>query len=56
MLSESELKLADRASASKFGVEIASVATAVPKHKVGQDEVSERAQKVFPQFARLDAL
>ncbi len=56
MSSEKELKLADRAFASKFDVEIASVATAVPKHKVGQDEAAERAQKVFPQFARLEAL
>ncbi|MEE9360076.1 MAG: type III polyketide synthase, partial [Hyphomicrobium sp.] len=56
MSSEKELKLADRAFASKFGVEIASVATAVPKHRVDQDEAAERAQKVFPQFARLEAL
>ncbi len=56
MSTEAELRLADRASASMFAVEIASVATAVPQHKIGQDEVAERAQKVFPQFARLDAL
>jgi alkylresorcinol/alkylpyrone synthase len=37
-------------------VEIASVATAVPSHIVGQEEVAERARKVYPQFARLDAL
>lgn len=33
-----------------------SVATAVPRHVTGQAEVSERAQKIYPQFARLDAL
>ncbi|CAN1723404.1 alkylresorcinol/alkylpyrone synthase [Hyphomicrobium sp. 1Nfss2.1] len=37
-------------------VEIVSVATAVPKHVTGQAEVSERAHKIYPQFARLDAL
>jgi alkylresorcinol/alkylpyrone synthase len=56
MSSEAELKLADRAPASQVGVEIASVTTAVPKHVVGQDEAAEEARKVFPQFARLDAL
>jgi alkylresorcinol/alkylpyrone synthase len=37
-------------------VQIASVATAVPAHVTGQEEVAERAQKVFPQYARLDSL
>ncbi len=37
-------------------VEIASVATAVPSYVVGQEEVAERARKVYPQYARLDAL
>jgi alkylresorcinol/alkylpyrone synthase len=37
-------------------VEIVSVATAVPGHVVTQDDAAWRAQKVFPQYARLDAL
>ena len=38
------------------GVEILSVASAVPSYKVTQDEVAWRAQKVYPQYARLDSL
>ncbi len=45
-----------RPLASTVTVQIASVATAVPEHVTGQDEVAERAQKVFPQYARLDSL
>jgi alkylresorcinol/alkylpyrone synthase len=37
-------------------VELASVATAVPEHVIGQQEVAERAHRIFPQYARLDAL
>jgi alkylresorcinol/alkylpyrone synthase len=37
-------------------VQIGSVATAVPSHMVGQEEVAERARKFYPQYARLDAL
>ncbi|HCL62745.1 MAG TPA: chalcone synthase [Rhizobiales bacterium] len=39
-----------------FDVEIASVATAVPPHKVSQDDIAERAKHVFPHLARLGAL
>jgi alkylresorcinol/alkylpyrone synthase len=45
-----------RAPRATVGVEIASVATAVPCHVTGQTEISARAQKIYPQFARLDAL
>ena len=50
--------VADRRAPPPVGVEveIVSVATAVPKHVTGQAEVSERAQKIYPQFARLDSL
>ena len=37
-------------------VEIASVATAVPRHVVTQADAKFRAQKVYPQYARLEAL
>jgi len=37
-------------------VEILSVATAVPSNKVSQREISERAQRLFPDLARLDSL
>src|ERR1700675_2475444 len=39
-----------------FEVEIAGVATAVPPHKVSQDDIAERAKHVFPHLARLGAL
>ena len=45
-----------RQAARPLDVEVAGVATAVPDHKVSQDDVAERAQKVFPHFARLGAL
>lgn len=47
---------AARAQRPAADVEIASLATAVPKHVTGQEEVAERAHKIYPQFARLDAL
>src|SRR6185312_10715846 len=55
------LKTAARArqtsqAARPFDVEIMGVATAVPRHKVCQDDVAERAKKVFPHLARLGAL
>ncbi len=37
---------------TRIAVEIAGLATAVPEHVMGQDEAIERANKVFPQFAR----
>ena len=51
-----ELRAAGGLSAPTVSVQIASVATAVPAHVTGQEEVAERAQKVFPQYARLDSL
>jgi alkylresorcinol/alkylpyrone synthase len=39
-----------------FDVEIAGVATAVPPHRVSQDDIAERAKQVFPHLARLSAL
>ena len=56
MKPQPELLAAKRASKSTNRVEIASVATAVPEHVTGQQEIAERAQKIFPQYARLDAL
>jgi len=37
-------------------VDILSVATAVPAHVIDQAEATDRARKVFPQYARLEAL
>lgn len=51
-----EVFLARRLAPATVEVEIASVATAVPKHVTGQEEVSERAHKIYPQFARLHSL
>ena len=45
-----------RSSAPAVSVDIASVATAVPQHVVTQDDAKFRAQKVYPQYARLEAL
>ena len=55
MAGEAELAT-KRSTASTVGVEIASVATAVPKHVITQDDAAVRAQTFFPQFARLEAL
>jgi alkylresorcinol/alkylpyrone synthase len=56
-LTKAELLAAERAAASTaLVVEIASVATAVPEHIVTQDDATERARKVYPQYARLEAL
>jgi len=56
MMTQAELLAAGRVAASPIEVEIASVATAVPEHVTGQQEVAERAHKIYPQYARLDAL
>jgi alkylresorcinol/alkylpyrone synthase len=37
-------------------VDVTAVATAVPTHVIDQAEATERARKVFPQYARLEAL
>jgi alkylresorcinol/alkylpyrone synthase len=55
MRTEAELATR-RSAASAVSVEIASVATAVPKHVITQDDAAIRAQTFFPQFARLEAL
>ena len=41
---------------AKFDVEIASVATAVPEHKICQAEVTKLGREVFPHLARLESL
>ena len=46
----------NRHKAQAFDVVIAGVATAVPPHKVSQDDIAERAKAVFPHLARLDGL
>lgn len=56
MTKHAELLAARRALRSAVDIEIASVATAVPEHVTGQQEVAERAHKIYPQYARLDAL
>jgi alkylresorcinol/alkylpyrone synthase len=56
MTTHAELLAAGRAVASAIDVELTSVATAVPVHVTGQTEVAARAHKIFPQYARLDAL
>lgn len=56
MTIHAELLSARRAQRSTVDVEIASLATAVPKHVTGQQEVAERAHAIYPQYARLDAL
>ena len=42
--------------AQAFDVAITGVATAVPPHKVSQDDIAERARAVFPHLARLEGL
>ena len=42
--------------AQAFDVAITGVATAVPPHRVSQDDIAERAKAVFPHLARLDGL
>jgi len=56
MLTKVDPKPSEFRSARSTGVEILSVATAVPAHTVTQDDATYRAQTVFPQFARLDSL
>ena len=56
MTTHAQLLAAGRAPASVIEVEIAAVATAVPEHVNGQQEISERAHKLYPQYARLEAL
>jgi alkylresorcinol/alkylpyrone synthase len=39
-----------------FDVEIAGIATAVPAHKLSQDDAANRAKSIFPQLALHDSL
>src|SRR5262245_52808686 len=41
---------------AKFDVEIASVATAVPEHKIGRAEIVKLAREVFLDLTRLESL
>jgi len=45
-----------RHGASALEVEIAGVATAVPAHKVSQEDIAKRAREVFPHLARHEGL
>ena len=56
MTTYAELLAARGAVRSALNIEILSVATAVPTHVTGQEDVAERAHKIYPQYARLDAL
>lgn len=56
MTKHAALLAARRAPRSAVDIEIASVATAVPQHVTGQQEIADRAHKLYPQYARLDAL
>jgi alkylresorcinol/alkylpyrone synthase len=56
MTTHAQLLAAGRSGPSAIDVEIAAVATAVPEHVNGQEEVAERAHKLYPQYARLEAL
>jgi alkylresorcinol/alkylpyrone synthase len=56
MTTYAEFLAASRAAPSSIRVEIASVATAVPAHVTDQDDIAERAQKLYPQYARLEGL
>lgn len=40
----------------RISVDLAGIATAVPGHKVSQEQVAERARTLFPQYARLEDL
>jgi alkylresorcinol/alkylpyrone synthase len=50
------IRNAKRGIHSRLDVEILSVATANPKHKVAQGEALERAKTVFPHLARVEGL
>jgi alkylresorcinol/alkylpyrone synthase len=56
MATPAESLAAARTTTPAVAVEIASVATAVPEHVVTQEDAKFRAQKVYPQYARLEAL
>ena len=56
MTTHAQLLAAGRFAASAIDVKIAAVATAVPEHVTGQQEIAERAHKLYPQYARLEAL
>lgn len=43
-------------AAARFDVEIASIVTAVPEHRVTQSDVTERVKRLFPQLRHHDGL
>src|SRR6266508_2634138 len=47
----SEVDSAARRRRTPLNVGIASIATAVPQHKISQEEVTERAKRLFPHLA-----
>ncbi|MBX2805543.1 MAG: type III polyketide synthase [Hyphomicrobiales bacterium] len=55
MLTELEAQQFAR-SRSRIVVDIAGLATAVPKYKLGQEDAVERASRIFPQYARRTGL
>ncbi len=56
MLKTATVTRRPRQGVSRFDVEIAGVATAVPQHKVSQADIAERAKAVFPHLARHEGL
>ena len=56
MLTKVDRENATQREAAPTGIEILSVATAVPEHKVTTDDAAHRARTVFPHLARLDSL
>jgi alkylresorcinol/alkylpyrone synthase len=56
MTTHAELLAVRGAARSALNIEIMSVATAVPTYVTGQQDIAERAHKIYPQYARLDAL
>lgn len=56
MLARTETANASRQAAGAMDVDILSVATAIPKYAVTQDEMAERARIISPQFAQFDQL
>ncbi|MEM7316739.1 MAG: hypothetical protein AAF497_26700, partial [Planctomycetota bacterium] len=43
-------------SSERVAVSVVGISTAVPKHKVTQEQVADRANILFPQYARLEGL
>src|SRR5262245_43065859 len=56
MLNKVENASSSFRSTGQSGVDILSIATAVPENRISQTEAYERARRVFPQLNRLDGL